>query len=928
MNITVDIPNLPGMQPHKDTWVHRQDEGFKKVKSRSSRPSTAGAASRGRSNDNFEFAPKNSQKELVRPASASALRPSGSRNQSEPMTPMMRATAHGRSAATLRPKSSSNAPDGIYGAAIGTLGLEEEKIAPKFMPSPQKVKNVPDFVERDRIVCRVFGHFTQRRPWDRGPLGVPEAEESMVRHLTILFYVRDQTVEMSERKFANSGMSGGAFCARRRLKKLDGTPVAAEDLAPGNTLQVLGIDIYITDADSFTRDYFRRELNMQLPPMLSRPVQTPFTNGAQYATGLFSRTTVGSPSGFADSSGKTKSTDYEVVKERLEKTNRFLKYDGQILRFQAVELPLSVTNELGVTSSPKNTKTRNGMSQEYPGLSYQMRGDEKLFGVLFYLSDASIEVRAIKGSGAADSGADAACVVRRGKVPKNWREVQRGASAVYYEPVDLICGNIIDIYGKVMLITNCNKYTKRVFSDLEIELTPIELISRVENKVRHPVPAQGDGFLNIGSNADTLATCYGSEKLVKDTSKAQRNQNRTLRCKLKALKDQGASTRSFLLTYYLEDDTLQIYEEVVRNSGYSGGNFLRRGIYENHLPDDSYSSGKSPGGIRNFQSNDIYLGNVISVNGMEMQITEIDNLSLRFCESYPKEFPMFDAAKVVERMLDNVIEMKVDLRKLIGERFDLAEKGYLSKNDFLTALEEAKLLRTLNEQELLTLFRRFRYCPNPPAGNGRPAPNDYVYMYHELCDLISHQYCLVNGLQATQFSGRPARDNLDSLLCLLRQRPTSWRRSLKRDDPCTVGNFVTFGQLLELFTKKGVQLDNLLGPKEKSIMLRYYGVSETESGPILSKIKKLQKVASRNLLAESKKKQLASAAPKKVDAGTIRNRREQLMSEIAKSRAGYTSPGLGSGNSLGSESVVLDDSEENLLINFHDLCNDIYVCDW
>jgi hypothetical protein len=109
-----------------------------------------------------------------------------------------------------------------------------------------------------------------------------------------------------------------------------------------------------------------------------------------------------------------------------------------------------------------------------------------------------------------------------------------------------------------------------------------------------------------------------------------------------------------MLSYYLEDDTLQVYEEVVRNSGVGGGNFLKRGCYMNELPLDSAEP-------RYFQPQDIYLGNIISLNGTDMRIIEMDNMSLRFCETYPDEFPMFDTFRIVGSLLNIGIYLSIYL---------------------------------------------------------------------------------------------------------------------------------------------------------------------------------------------------------------------------------------------------------------------------
>lgn len=61
------------------------------------------------------------------------------------------------------------------------------------------------------------------------------------------------------------------------------------------------------------------------------------------------------------------------------------------------------------------------------------------------------------------------------------------------------------------------------------------------------------------------------------------------------------SSREFMITLFLEDDTIAVFEEVKRNSGIWGGNFLKRGRYMNDLPgEDNLPRYIVPG--------DIYLG--------------------------------------------------------------------------------------------------------------------------------------------------------------------------------------------------------------------------------------------------------------------------------------------------------------------------------
>jgi DUF1126 PH-like domain len=150
---------------------------------------------------------------------------------------------------------------------------------------PRRDPSVPHFVETDKIVLRFYGHFFENRVWDEdGPLGKPIIENTMSRKLTIFYYVTDQTVEISETKQANSGeysgaivhmaitmtmtiritcacrligAKGGRFFKRAPLMRSDGEPIELFEFAPGNVIHCLGQEIFITDADLFTRDYFR-----------------------------------------------------------------------------------------------------------------------------------------------------------------------------------------------------------------------------------------------------------------------------------------------------------------------------------------------------------------------------------------------------------------------------------------------------------------------------------------------------------------------------------------------------------------------------------------------------------------------------------------------------------------------------------------------
>lgn len=73
-------------------------------------------------------------------------------------------------------------------------------------PQSASSAQLPDFVTKDKQVCRFYGHFFQSRNWDHlAPLGEPEVEKYITRFLTIMVYVSSGEVEIYEPLVVNSG---------------------------------------------------------------------------------------------------------------------------------------------------------------------------------------------------------------------------------------------------------------------------------------------------------------------------------------------------------------------------------------------------------------------------------------------------------------------------------------------------------------------------------------------------------------------------------------------------------------------------------------------------------------------------------------------------------------------------------------------------
>ena len=137
----------------------------------------------------------------------------------------------------------------------------------------------------------------------------------------------------------------------------------------------------------------------------------------------------------------TSSTDYLIQKEGNDKTSKFLRYEGKVLRFQCVELQAAT-----------NSKVSNTLHQSFDFdhidlNTIQLTNKLKRYAISYFLSDSSVDIRCIKKQGVISSGAatnleENMLIMKKSKITKNWKEVQRGALPIFYEPMDFIIGRL------------------------------------------------------------------------------------------------------------------------------------------------------------------------------------------------------------------------------------------------------------------------------------------------------------------------------------------------------------------------------------------------------------------------------------------------------------------------------------------------------
>jgi len=183
---------------------------------------------------------------------------------------------------------------------------------------------------------------------------------------------------------------------------------------------------------------------------------------------------------------------------------------------------------------------------------------------------------------------------------------------VLYKPHDLIVGDAIDIYGRKLVIYDCDDFTRSFYKDylgFEQHSLPIEQPEQVHIQLSH-APHTG-----IGSEEDSLASCIALRPKPprKDIVKLMSNSDRVLRFQAKMNNNLPEDkARTFVIGIFLADDTVAVWETRNRNSGHTEGKWAERSKKRN----------KATGEF--FQPSDFSVGGVVEINGMPFLITKAD----------------------------------------------------------------------------------------------------------------------------------------------------------------------------------------------------------------------------------------------------------------------------------------------------------------
>lgn len=547
---------------------------------------------------------------------------------------------------------------------------------------------------RDKVAVQIFdtmrlsntqlgGNTTSKLSLDRKVLhfqaffkeGVHESplEQERLRKCGIFYFLEDDTISVSEPKQDNSGISGqGALIKRHQIPKPDGTPHTFEDFNVGQEVTFYGKTFHLIDCDAFTRK-FLIGIGLNVPD----PEAFPDDQYTEIRKKVTAQMVPRKPKAGEDMDYQQPNAGRrtKLTPDEISGTQKFLANDKKVLRFSC---------------------QWNDCDNLY--------GDVRLFTLFYFLADDTIE---ITETNAPNCGRDPfPSFVKRSQIPKPCagRFVNPNASLSfkpqcidYYTEMDLRIGAVLQVFGRQLMIYDCDQFTRKYMEQFGIyQPTPID----ISQPGPMTVPLEPPPYNGFGNEEDSL----GSWKYLvlkapkKDTKKLTENADNQLRFQLR-LVGAGPSNeiRRFVLTFFLADDTLTIFEPAQRNSGIVGGKFLQRQAVKKAGQD-----GLPSGGYLTPQ--DFFIGATVIINTHQFLVCSTDERSLNFMEDHPNEYPKSNVDSVLANLRSMLVSQKTGLQQAFLQA-DTSGDGSLNYQEFAAIVEQLRL--PVVEQEILTLMRHF-----------------------------------------------------------------------------------------------------------------------------------------------------------------------------------------------------------------------------
>ncbi|XP_046966018.1 EF-hand domain-containing family member C2-like [Vanessa cardui] len=481
----------------------------------------------------------------------------------------------------------------------------------------------------------------------------------ILRKVEIFFFLEDGTIKVIEPKTDNSGLSQGTLIRRQRIRLPFSSDLYYDllDLNIGREVTFYGKVFKIVNCDNFTRGFLNR-----LGINVSDPIPWP------------------------DAIERTPDTNRPPKHRPF---RQFLDFDRQVLRFHGY---------------------------------WDDRETE--FGIIhhlelhYFLADDTMEIKEVLPP---NSGMEAGPMfLKRMRLPRKIPphiEMTGGPKQMSYSPADLSIGAVVNVYGRKVVLTDCDPFTKEyyrvtygfdTFTPLPLpkdEATECITTTLAERKLP---PWNGYGsYEDSAENCRTVEPKAPHRDFIKFLHKDRVGfDSHILRFAASLINDNPDDKRRyFIIKYFLCDDTIGIFELGERNSGFKGGKFFRRG--KMYLPNVDFFVPEEPPA---YTDKDMWIGNELVINNHCFRLIAADEYALRYMELHSNEYPMANIALIMDKIRRTLASQENGYKNFVAKYMEAVlpdKRELMTIRCFKQALKEI-MCEKMTEHEFFTLIRHFR----------------------------------------------------------------------------------------------------------------------------------------------------------------------------------------------------------------------------
>lgn len=494
--------------------------------------------------------------------------------------------------------------------------------------------------DKKEFVVRMLAYFTEK-------VHESPEEEERVRKVLIKYFVKDDSISITEAKTVNSGMEQTTILSRRRVPK-DKNSLSAilklEDFHIGDTVRIYDQPYHIADMDKRTRRYFREVRGEEVPPPLHVP---------------------------EDAYGK-------IQQEKLGRTTRRCITSDDMDRKRVVEQQLT-----GIYTKHSNEDIviaqqflKNRINEHLTFLALwddrgSLSGDLHFCVLRVFLENYAVEVAENRPENSGRSGGP--ILISRQRIPKPGTDMSKSRyqehtygklmKTDYLCPEDFQIGQTYEIFGKSFFLYDTDEYTRKYLKEhFNIDLNAkidIEPFVKDKKKTLLFYPPKPNGFGSEKEVVDNWLTLkIKPAKVDQDKLMAERGRIMNFAARLANPLVKGDEGREFVITFYRETGELEIQEKARRNTGFTGGRFLAKGKHRKDLPD---------GSTEPFTADDFQLGKTVYIYSRPFHLVEMDECTKRILEGTDKP--------LTQAKIKNYI---VSLKRQIALKYESPKEAFMA----------------------------------------------------------------------------------------------------------------------------------------------------------------------------------------------------------------------------------------------------------